>query len=683
MRNLSNKKIAFILFFVMVFVPEMVAGINLIPGEHSRYFLKIDSISSVFELDSNWLYKKGDKLEWATLNYDDSVWDTLSTILNVKEIEKDIFDGKGWYRLHLNIDTSLRSKSYALLMNQYGASEIFLNGKKIASYGIIKNDSSKEKRYNPKLLPTIIEFGDSLHQVLAVRYHHEKAYDFSKWYYQHNAGFTLSIDKSKSAIRQVDYFITSSNFFLGLIMIFAILGFIHLLFYLFYRKKISNLYYSIFLFIFSLLVYAGKLQNAVSLNPDVQTKVAFFVSLGLPFFFISLQGFIYSIYYKKFPVLLWISGSLGILTATMYFFNLNASNYFLLGFAILIPIEIIRVLVWAIIKKMDGAWILGTGVLLFIVFFIGILLLSIFMGGNINISGSGPLQILLLFLIVLAILSTPLSMSIYLARDIAKTNQNLEKQLEQVKILSAKTIEQEREKKRILEGQKEKLEILVKERTRELEEEKEKTEELLLNTLPLKVVNDLKENGKTKPESFDDVTVYFSDIVGFTKFSANLEPDVLIHELNEIFTAFDDIMVRHKCERIKTIGDAYLAVCGMPEKRKDHAQNMINAAIDIRAFLEKRNASSDIKWKIRIGIHSGRVVGGIVGVRKYIYDVFGDTINTTSRMESSSEPMKINVSETTYNLVKSDFKFIEREAMEIKGLGSTKMYFLDHTSIFS
>jgi len=304
-----------------------------------------------------------------------------------------------------------------------------------------------------------------------------------------------------------------------------------------------------------------------------------------------------------------------------------------------------------------------------------IFILSIFIG-NINISTTGPLQILLLFLLVLAIVSTPLSMSVYLARDIAITNQNLEKQLDQVKILSAKTIEQEREKKKILEGQKEKLEIQVKERTRELEVEKEKTEELLLNTLPLKVVNDLKENGKTNPESFDDVTVYFSDIVGFTKLSAKLSPDVLIHELNEIFTAFDDIMLRNNCERIKTIGDAYLAVCGMPDKSKNHAHNMINSAIGIRDFLEERNEESKIKWTIRIGIHSGKVVGGIVGVRKYIYDVFGDTINTTSRMESNSEPMQINISEATYDLVKNDYEFIERKTMEIKGIGPMKMYFL-------
>jgi len=678
MRHYPYKKIAFILFFGIIIVPEVVAGNDSISGVSSRYFLKIDSISGVLELDSNWLYKKGDNREWSDLNYDDSDWDTLSTILNVKEIEKEIFDGKGWFRLHLEIDSSLFNKSFGLLMDQRGASEIFLNGNKIETLGTFENDTAKEERYNPKLLPIAVQFGDFIHQVLAIRYHHAKARSYSKHFYQHNAGFSLSFSDPKAAIQQLKYFIISNNFFFGLIMIFGILGFIHILFYLFYRKKISNLYYSIFLFIFSLMVYAGKLQNAVSLNPDVQIKVAFFVSLGIPFFFFMLQGFVYSLFYKKFPLLLWISGVFGLCVSILYFFNLSFANYFLLFYAILIPIEIIRVLILAIVKKMDGAWILGVGVILFVIFFLGIFVISMIIG-NINISTSGPLQILILFFIVLAILSTPLSMSIYLARDIAKTNLNLEKQLEQVQLLSAKTIKQEREKKRILEGQKEKLEVLVKERTLELEEEKEKTEELLLNTLPLKVVNDLKENGKTSPESFDDVTVYFSDIVGFTKLSANLAPDILIHELNEIFTAFDDIMSRHQCERIKTIGDAYLAVCGMPDKRKAHAQNMIRASIDIREFLENRNANSNIEWKIRVGIHSGKVVGGIVGVRKYIYDVFGDTINTTSRMESSSEPMKINVSETTYNLVKMDFHFIEREAMEIKGLGLTKMYFLDHS----
>jgi class 3 adenylate cyclase len=267
-------------------------------------------------------------------------------------------------------------------------------------------------------------------------------------------------------------------------------------------------------------------------------------------------------------------------------------------------------------------------------------------------------------------------MSIYLARDFAITNKNLKIQLEQVKILSAKTIQQEKEKQKILENQKEKLEVLVKERTKELAQEKGKTEDLLLNILPLKVVNDLKKSGKTNPESFENVTVYFSDIVGFTKLATKLEPNVLIDELNDMFTAFDDIMSKHECERIKTIGDAYMAVCGLPKPNEHHARNIINAALEIREYLENRNETATIKWEIRIGIHSGKVVGGVVGVRKYIYDVFGDTINTTSRMESNSEPMQINVSETTYDMVKDQFDFTPRDIVEIKGKGEMRMFFL-------
>ncbi len=207
--------------------------------------------------------------------------------------------------------------------------------------------------------------------------------------------------------------------------------------------------------------------------------------------------------------------------------------------------------------------------------------------------------------------------------------------------------------------------------------EKAKSDNLLLNILPVRIANDLKEKDKTEPESYENVTVFISDLVGFTKKSAELEPKILIDELNDIFTAFDNIIEKNECERIKTIGDAYLAVCGLPEANGKHAENIINSAIEIIRFAKKRNKESKIKWKIRIGIHTGKVVGGIVGVKKYIYDVFGDTINTASRMESNSEPMKINISEATYILVKDKFKFIERDALEVKGIGKIKMYFID------
>jgi class 3 adenylate cyclase len=209
-----------------------------------------------------------------------------------------------------------------------------------------------------------------------------------------------------------------------------------------------------------------------------------------------------------------------------------------------------------------------------------------------------------------------------------------------------------------------------------IQHEKDRSEKLLLNILPVRVAEDLKQRGKTEPQVFKDVTVFFSDIVGFTRQSSHFGPQLLIDELNDIFTAFDNIIERNSCERIKTIGDAYLAVCGMPTADPNHAENMMKSAIEILHYLAERNSKSEIKWEVRVGLHSGEVVGGVVGVKKYIYDVFGDTINTASRMESNSEPMQINVSEATYNLLKDKYEFVTRDLSEIKGKGKMNMYFL-------
>jgi class 3 adenylate cyclase len=206
--------------------------------------------------------------------------------------------------------------------------------------------------------------------------------------------------------------------------------------------------------------------------------------------------------------------------------------------------------------------------------------------------------------------------------------------------------------------------------------EKEKSEKLLLNILPLKVAVELKESGKSEPQLFENVTVFFSDFVGFTTVSSSIGPKQLISELNDIFTNFDEIMEAHECERIKTIGDAYLAVCGMPIPNRMHAHRLTGAACEIIQYLRRRNETAELKWRARIGIHSGSLVGGIVGVKKYIYDIFGDTINTAARMESSGEPMRINVSEATFRLVKDQFRFIERGEVEAKGKGKMNMYFL-------
>lgn len=210
----------------------------------------------------------------------------------------------------------------------------------------------------------------------------------------------------------------------------------------------------------------------------------------------------------------------------------------------------------------------------------------------------------------------------------------------------------------------------------ELVTEQHKSEKLLKNILPERVAHELKEHGVSTPECFENVSVFFSDIVDFTQTAATMEPQEVISELSTIFTVFDRIFIKNGCERIKTIGDAYLGVSGMPLADKKHAENIINAAVEVIAYLKARNRTAKFKWQVRVGVHTGKVVGGIVGTEKYIYDLFGDTINIAARMEHHSEPMRINVSETTYKITKHRFNFVKRELIEVKGKGIQQMYLL-------
>lgn len=212
---------------------------------------------------------------------------------------------------------------------------------------------------------------------------------------------------------------------------------------------------------------------------------------------------------------------------------------------------------------------------------------------------------------------------------------------------------------------------------RAIEAEVERSDKLLHNILPRSVALALKNDGCSPPQLFPDVTVLFSDLVGFTERAVRLAPRVLIDELNALFTGFDAVMNSHGCERIKTIGDAYLAVCGMPDRHDDHAFRMARAALGMREYLADRNSKSELKWEMRIGLASGPVVAGIVGTNKYIYDVFGDTVNTASRMEGLSEPMRITLSETTLALVKDAFVCGRRDPVEVKGKGMMGTAFLE------
>ncbi len=209
-----------------------------------------------------------------------------------------------------------------------------------------------------------------------------------------------------------------------------------------------------------------------------------------------------------------------------------------------------------------------------------------------------------------------------------------------------------------------------------IEEEKKRSDQLIQNILPLQVIEELKETGASNARRFESVSVMFTDFVNFSQISAKLSPEELVSEIDFCFRQFDAIIERNGLEKIKTIGDAYLAVCGLPNEEEDHALKTVQAGLEIVQFTKKRLKEGG-KFDIRVGIHSGQLVAGIVGVKKYAYDIWGDTVNTASRMESSSEPGKINISAVTYALVKHKFTCSYRGKIAAKNKGMLDMYFLD------
>ncbi len=224
----------------------------------------------------------------------------------------------------------------------------------------------------------------------------------------------------------------------------------------------------------------------------------------------------------------------------------------------------------------------------------------------------------------------------------------------------------------------------VKKSNKIINEEKDRSERLLLNILPRETANELKEKGKVEAKKFESVTVLFTDFKGFTRHSQNLTPEQLVQSVDYYFSEFDKIIERHGLEKIKTIGDAYMCAGGLPFPSSDHPKRMIEAAFDIARFIdETKNSGKNgvAHFDIRIGINTGPVVAGVVGTKKFAYDIWGDTVNVASRMESSSEPGRINISEFTYELVKDHFECSFRGEIDVKNKGMMRMFFVESPKV--
>jgi ligand-binding sensor domain-containing protein/class 3 adenylate cyclase len=218
--------------------------------------------------------------------------------------------------------------------------------------------------------------------------------------------------------------------------------------------------------------------------------------------------------------------------------------------------------------------------------------------------------------------------------------------------------------------------VELQEKNQVIEEERMKSERLLLNILPPAIAERLKAGVSIIADKFESVTVMFVDIVGFTNLSARISPEHLVENLSMIFTSFDALAAKYKLEKIKTIGDAYMVVGGLPEPMEHHTEAMAMMALELLHSIQEMMEAIEDPITVRVGIHTGPVVAGVIGVQKFAYDLWGDTVNTASRMESSGEAGKIHVTEDVYRVLHEKFVFVERGIREVKGKGTMKTYFL-------
>jgi len=212
------------------------------------------------------------------------------------------------------------------------------------------------------------------------------------------------------------------------------------------------------------------------------------------------------------------------------------------------------------------------------------------------------------------------------------------------------------------------------EKAEALEQEKARAEKLLLNVLPASIVDRMQRGEQVSAESFPEVTVFFADVVGFTSLAAEVEPRAVAKLLNELFGMLDELADKYRLEKIKTIGDCYMAVAGVPERSPTHAQQMADLALEAIARLNARNQESPRKLQIRIGMHSGTVVAGIIGSKKFAYDLWGDVVNVTNRLQGSAEPMRIHVSESLYARLSESYTFEERGEIDLKNRGRLRTF---------
>jgi serine phosphatase RsbU (regulator of sigma subunit) len=443
---------------------------------------KLDTSSAGISLSYGWKYHSGDDTAWAKKNFNDSIWQTIRPKIYLDSLKSNTWKGFGWLRKEFKIDSSLFNQPVAFTVEQNGASQIYLNGKLIKEFGTVSHNADSERVYNPQNIPFIGILDTSSTQVLAVRYSNQRAIEYYHRYsgYATVAGFSIGIGSSDNSILQKTtntfYSTFISTVLGGILLAFAVL---HMLIYFFYSRGKENLFYALFAgsmaLFFGAVLYSGNSHSVGNVSYIIVLFTLIFISL----MFASYNFFLYAIFYEKMPKQSWIIAIVGALLTIMLLFVFTEDwmfNYIFGPFLILLTVEGVRVIIIALKRKKRNSIVIGIGVLIFFLFIIYIPISNIFP------SLLAPRWLLSVFLYS-AFLSLPVSMSIYLARDSAKTKTDLENRIVEVQQLSQKAIEQERREADLrIETERERAEHERK--TKELEEARELQLSMLPKELP-------------------------------------------------------------------------------------------------------------------------------------------------------------------------------------------------------
>lgn len=428
-------------------------------------------------LFKGWRYSPNDSSSFAEPKYNDAHWIETRSSLNAFELKHTGFKGFGRFRYRLKLDSGALPLQHVLYMSQQGATELYINGKLYNSIGRVSADADNELRYSNELEPVFLPFSETGDYHIAVRFsnhNYESSYNYSGML---RAGFDVFLTEPIFYFKdKLNAYANSIKIGLGFFIFFATVSLLHFLLFIFYRERKSNLYFSLFTIVLSYFFLCYYLTQTFVFSVDLNHFLLFGAVLLIPVFLLLLQYALYSFFYDSFPKFFKVVLIYAIVNIFSFFVSNIAGFVLTLIFLLYVTVDSVKVLVRINREKKKGAVIITSGYSIFILFFV-LSFLQMLFTGNVNIGGKSITDNVLLIVFITGIISIPLSMSVFLAWDFAYTNRVLKTKITEVEQLSEKTVEQEKEKQKILANQNEKLESQVLERTSEIEEKKKIIEE--------------------------------------------------------------------------------------------------------------------------------------------------------------------------------------------------------------